>query len=455
MFTGTVRADGSSKFQGANKWACFPSFAFAWRLAEEPWFNVPVISNAKLRLGWGAVGNQKIPNYQTQQTFSNNSYGSHYGDVSNYVVGFYPNNIQNSNLKWESSQQWNAGIDYSMWQGRFTLTLDGYIKDTKDLLQAKVIPASSGYIQVYVNSGSIRNSGVELTVSAVPVNFAGFEWQIGGNISVNRNRIADVGAEGSSGEIYMTESEKRNVKYFTGSSLSSSATEPLNLYIEGQPMGLFYGYKVEGVLKEGETAPFLNDTTRGEGYLKYKDINGDGKFTSADRTIIGNPNPDFTYGFNTSMHYQGLSLRVSFVGSYGADIYNLNNMYDYYTNSWGNIRKKAFYEAWDKEKNPDGTMPKLGYIKSTEQIMNSSLYIEDGSYLNLKDISLSYEIPLKKKSKVLKGLSLTASVGNVALWTKYSGWTPKSASTKIRRMGVELNSYPEARTYSFDVRLTF
>ncbi len=455
VLTGTIRADGSSKFQGANKWSWFPSFAFAWRITQEPWFDVPVISNAKIRLGWGAVGNQKIPNYQTRQTYSYNYYGNHYGDVSNYVIGFYPTNVNNPDLKWESSQQYNAGLDFSMWQGRFALTVDGYLKDTKDLLQARVLPSSSGFTSMYVNSGSIRNTGVEIAIDAVPVNYAGFEWRVGGNISFNRNIITSVGAEGSSAEIYLTPQEKSTVNYFTGSSLSSTSTEPLNMFIEGQPMGLFYGYLVDGVLKENETAPFRDGTTRGEGYLKYRDIDGDGLLTSADRTIIGNPNPDFTYGFNTSMYYRGFSLRVSFVGSYGADIYNLNNVFDYYTNSVSNIRAKAFYQAYDREKNPDGVMPMIGGYDSSEQIMNSSFYVEDGSFLNLKDISLSYDVPIKKQSKIIRALSLTASVNNVALWTHYSGWSPKNASTKIKRMGVELNSYPEARTFGFDIKLTF
>lgn len=455
VFTGTIRADGSSKFRGKNKWSVFPSFAFAWRIAEEPWFNVPVISAAKLRLGWGAVGNQKIPNYQTQQTYTYNYYGNHFSPVSNYVIGFYPTNIQNPDLKWESSQQYDAGLDISLWKGRLAFTIDGYIKDTKDLLQAKVIPASSGFSSMYVNSGSIRNAGGEFSFTAVPVSLGGFEWHLNGNISVNRNKITDVGSEGSSGYIYMTPDDYRQVNYFTGVALSTTATEPLNMFIEGQPMGLFYGYVVEGVLKEGETAPFLDETTRGEGYVKYKDINGDGLLTSADRTIIGNPNPDFTYGFGTSLSYMNFTLNVSFTGSHGADVYNMNNVYDYYSNNVNNVRAVVLHDAYDREKNPNGKMPSVGCVKEAEQKLNSTLFVEDGSYLNLRDVSLSYNLPLKKKSKVLKGLVFTASAGNLALWTPYSGWTPKSASTKIKKMGVELNSYPESRTFGFDVRFTF
>lgn len=455
ILTATYRFDGSSKFQGNNKWGRFPSFAFAWRIASEPWFKVPVISNLKLRLGWGRVGNQNIASYQTMRTYETNTYGDHFGTVSNFLVGILPSNINNPGLKWETSEQYNAGIDISLWRGRLALTLDVYNKDSKDLLQMKNIAHSSGFGQMAVNSGSVRNQGLELTIDTVPVKTRHVEWSLGGNIGFNRNIITSTGAEGVSGDIYLAPGQKVNTTYFYGDKLSSLATDPLNIFIQGQPMGLFYGYMTDGIIQEGETAEFYDGTIREQGYIKYKDIDGDGHITSADKTIIGNPLPKFTYGLNTSVSFDNFRLSVQCVGSYGNNIYNLNNMYDYYTGqSTSNIRLHAFRDAWTPEK-PDATMPGLAKLSSLEQTSNSSLFVEDGSYFQIKNISLSYNVPISRKCKVLSGVTVGLSCGNVYTFTKYSGWTPKTRNTALKKLGVDLNSYPGQRSYSFDVKFNF
>lgn len=455
VLTATYRLDGSSRFYGKNKWAGFPSFAFAWRPVSEPWFNVPVISNLKLRAGWGQVGNQRIPNYQTTQTFWFNHVGVHGTDGNGLSVGLYPTNIPNPDLRWETSQQVNVGVDLSLWSGRAAVTVDAYIKDTKDLLHKKNISPSSGMSSMYINSGSIRNKGIEIDATFVPVTIGGFEWVLGGNISFNRNNITSIGQTGSSGKIYLTPEHLEEVTYFGGNSINSESTEFLNINIEGQPIGLFYGYVADGILKEGETAPFFEEDTATEGMIRYKDLNHDGLLTTDDRTIIGNPHPDFTYGFFTTFSYNGLTLKARFVGSYGADIYNLNNVFDYQPILTRNVRKIVLSEAYSKN-NPDGTFPGVGMFKTIETTKNTTLFVEDGSYLNLKNLSLSYRLPINKsKSKVLKALTIGLNCGNVFMITDYSGWTPKSKTSNANRMGVELNSYPSARTYSCDLKFEF
>jgi len=308
---------------------------------------------------------------------------------------------------------------------------------------------------MWINSGTIRNKGLEINADFVPVSAGGFEWLIGGNISFNRNKIVAIGQEGSSGKIFMTPDKQSEVKYFGGSSIHSETSEALNINVEGYPVGLFYGYVIEGILKEGQVAPFFEDAVATEGMTKYKDLDGDGKLTVEDRTIIGNPHPDFTYGFYTTFSYKGLSLKARFVGSNGADIYNLNNVYDYQTLIIKNIRKIVLSEAYSKD-NPDGTFPAIGKGKPIESGKMSTRYVEDGSYFNLKSVSLSYRLPInKKKSKVLKGMSVGFNCGNVFMITDYSGWTPKSKSSGAARMGVEVNSYPSARTYSCDLKFEF
>ena len=456
ILTATYRLDGSSKFSGKNKWGHFPSFAFAWRMVEEPWFNTPVISNLKLRAGWGRVGNQNILDYQTLNTYENNAYGDHFGSVSDFIVGILPSNIPNPDLKWETSEQVNVGLDLSLWRGRIALTVDAYRKNSIDLLQMKNIAHSTGFSQMAVNSGSVRNTGLEISLETIPYKDRHFLWSLGGNIGFNKNVITSTGAEGVSGDIYLSKDNKVTARYFMGDKLSSMATEPLNIFIEGQPMGLYYGYLIEGVNQVGETSPFLDGTERGEGYLRYVDLNGDGKMTSEDRTIIGSPLPKFTYGFNTSLEFYNFCLSIQAVGSYGSDIYNLNNMYDYYTGqSTQNVRYKAVYEAWTPQ-NTQGTMPGFSKLSSLEQTSNTSLFVEDGSYLQIKNVSLSYKLRLKgRAANVIRNIDLGVSCGNLYTFTRYSGWTPRTRNTALKKLGVDLNSYPGQRSFAFDVKFNF
>lgn len=458
VLTATYRFDGSSRFQGSNKWSQFPSFAFAWRIADEPWFRIPVVSNAKLRVGWGRVGNQAISNYQTLATYGSGAVGNHYAS-SGEETAIYPSNINNPELKWETSEQYNVGLDLSLWRGRFTLTYDMYLKDTRDLLQTKNVALSTGFETIAMNDGCIRNKGMEITVEAVPVQIAGVEWTLGGNISFNRNTIIDVGESGNSGELWITRDSKRKVSYFNGSVLQNSGnTDPINIFIEGQPMGLFYGYIMEGIVQEGETGPgFAEGETRGPGYVRYADLNGNGYIEEGDRTIIGNPLPKFTYGFNTSVSWRGLTLNAQFSGAYGFDIFNLSNTqeYDVYQPNH-NVRKSAYVNAWTPE-NRSNKWPGLAKMSGDDAIF-STRTVEDGSYLRMSDLSLSYSVPLKsKKQKVLKGLSFGLSCANVFVLTEYTGWSPvnNSFGANVKRMGVDIASAPIPRTYSFDVKLRF
>lgn len=456
VLTSTLRFDGSSKFQGRNKWGIFPSFAFAWRLVKEPWFHIPAVSNAKLRLGWGRVGNQAIGSYQTRNTFSAGSRGNHFSESETEAV-FYPSNIANPDLKWESSDQVNTGLDLSLWKGRFTLTVDAYVKDTKDLLQNKILPFSSGFSTMSVNDGTIRNSGLEFTLDTTPLKIGKFEWALGGNISFNRNKILDVGASGDDGELYMSKHAASPVKckYFYGSPLQSVGDlNPINIFIEGQSMGLFYGYATDGIVQEGETGVWTDGMTKGPGDYKYVDMDGDGLLTPADRTVIGNPMPLFSYGFNTSFSWKRLSLSADFSGVYGNDLYNLNNVQDFELSIAHNARADRYRGAWRADA-PSNKFPAVKIVQ--HDTLLSDVYVEDGSYFRISNISLSYALPIKKTSKVLHGLAFTLSVGNVYVWTRYSGFSPMNNpfGSSVTRMGVDLNSGAVPRTYNFDIKFTF
>lgn len=462
VLTATIRTDGSSRFQGKNKWATFPSFAAAWRMSEENWFRSRAVSMVKFRLGWGRVGNQAIPAYRTLPIFTTSTISDHspYNETG-YLRGTYLSYISNPDLKWETTEQVNGGVDLGFFKGRLTLSADVYYKMTKDLLQSKNISRTSGYSSMWVNQGDVSNRGVELTIEGVPVKTKDIEWTLGGNISFNQNKITNIGADIQTQEIYLSEGNKQVCNFFWGSMMRSSTatTSVLNIFVEGQPMGMFYGFKTLGVVKEGEDWPGIGSSSADRakpGDVKYVDINGNGYIDDDDRTLIGNPNPLFTFGFNTSFTWKNLSISADFNGSYGNKIYNNNLYVDLNTLPTStvvvNVKRTAYIDAWSP-KNPDGTQPRLQY---DDQYI-SDRYIEDGSFLRMSNLSLSYRIPIKKKNFFLRAMSLGASVGNVFVLTKYSQWDPEvnSYGSDITRMGVDSGSYPGQRSYSFDLKFTF
>ena len=465
LLTATCRVDGSSKFSKQNRYSVFPSFAAAWRLSEEPWFKVDWVSMAKLRVGWGQVGNSGVAAYQIYSTYSTRYYPDHtLGNESEYVVGLIPNNIANPNLKWETTRQWNAGLDLGFWDGRLAFTLDLYDKYTYDLLQKKTVSTSSGFSSIWVNNGSIRNKGLELTVDATPISSGDFEWNIAGNISFNRNSIVSLGANGDGGEIFLTPDNKQNCAYYYGAKMGNGnfLNSTVNIFIEGQPIGLFYGYSTDGIVQEGETGiPITSGgASRGPGSIKYRDLNENGYLDDGDKTVIGDPNPDFTYGFSTSFTWKDLTLSASFDGSYGNDITNANlvqeTMITTATNSsYSNIRREAYLNAWTPE-NPGNYWPKLNGMAQEELKFMTDRWVEDASFLRISNVTLSYRIPLPK-NKVVRNMSVGVSGRNLYVFTKYSGWDPEVSSygNSMEKIGVDFGSYPTARTYSFDLKFTF
>ncbi len=461
VLTATVRADGSSKFAKGNRWGVFPSFAFAWRLNQEPWFNVPAISMAKFRVGWGQVGNQAVSSYATIYNYTTSYYPDH-GSSSQKVLTTTSNNLPNADLKWETTEQTNLGLDFGMFKGRLTLNVDAYYKLTKDLLQTKTLAGSSGLASPYVNMGSILNKGLEFTLSAVPVKTKNIEWTLGGNISMNRNKIVSINPEGTENDwIYIAPGDRRYVAYFLGDQIGSGTVlrSALNIFVEGQPMALFYGIPTDGLVKPGETGVPYSDSDgsyRGPGAVNYIDVDGDGYITEKDRCIIGDPNPDFTYGFNTSFRYKNISLTANFVGSYGNDIYNVNKMIDTNTSAVNqNLQKAVVTEAWTED-NQDTWYPALGALNGSDVKWASDRYIEDGSYLRLANLSLAYDIPIKNKKSPLRNINIAASGGNLFIWTKYSGWDPDVNSYgSIKKRGADMGSYPGARSFKIDLKLTF
>ena len=465
LVTTTYRADGSSKFVGKNKWGHFPSFAFAWRMNNEPWFKkvrfaMPWFTSAKLRLGWGMVGNQAVPAYQTRYSYSSGNVATH-DNPSHILTSVSSNNLPSPDLKWETTTQYNAGLDLEFFKGRLVIAADGYYKLTEDLLQTKIITASVGVNNPYVNMGSISNTGFEVSVNAVPVSRRGLEWTIGGNLTLNRNKVVSINPSGAGSAwkyVYPGE-EPRKVQYFVGEKLSSAAVNAdyLNIFIAGEPMSLFYALPTDGIVQQGQMGvPFSDGQERGPGSVNFVDTNKDGVINSDDKVVVGNPNPDFTYGFNTSFRYKGFSVNAAFVGSYGNDIYNqqLANLSDLSTNTANRLRTPIF-DAWSPQ-NTDSHWPSLEAYRSNDLNLCSDRYVEDGSYLRLSNIALSYSHTIKQRKFILRNVTFTVSAKNLFCLTKYSGYDPDvNIYGKVLKYGIDMGGYPAGRTFMFDLKLNF
>lgn len=461
VITGTYRVDGSSRFQGRNRFSGFPSLAAAWRVNKEPWFVVPAVSLLKLRLGWGMVGNSNISAYRTYNLYSVAKYGNHTNNAE-YSTGIHQENFSNSDLKWETTRQWNAGLDLSFFKGRIAITADAYHKQTYDLLQSRFVPLASGFSTRWVNQGTILNKGLEFSIDLLPVKAKFFEWNVSANISFNRNCIESLGFAVDEKEIYLEEGVRTMKRYYLGSNIASSTylRAPANIFMEGRPIGLYYGYKTDGIVQEGETGTIVEGSTEPQrpGQIRYVDMNGDGIINDFDRTIIGDFNPKFTYGFKTSMSFFGFTLNLSFDGVYGKQLLNANlaQLTDPSWQSSTNVLKDAYRKAWTPE-NRNNKYVALDGWNNNERGFVTDRYIEDASYLRLSLVSLNYRFVIPKKWKVVKGFVLGASCGNAFMITKYSGWSPlvNSFGHSMTRMGIDIGSYPFSRTYSLDLTFTF
>ena len=320
VLTATFRADGSSKFSKENRFSYFPSFSAAWRMSEEKFMkNLNFISNLKLRAGWGMVGNQGLSPYQTLTTYNSMYSADPNSDYSvspdgQFVIGIKPSIMSNRELKWETTEQYNVGLDLGLLDNRLNMTLDLYYKNTKDLLQQISIPPSTGFSSMWINRGNIENRGVEFSVDAYPVDNADFTWNVNANISFNRNKIGSIGLPAAShGNIFASAFEGEEI-----SNTSDYFKMPANIFIEGRPAGLFYGFRTNGIVTQEAIDKGLVPTYRGQqlqlGDIWYLDTDGSGNVDDMDKEVIGDPNPSFTYGFSTSFRWKSLSLSMMFDG---------------------------------------------------------------------------------------------------------------------------------------------
>jgi len=445
LITFSGRLDGSSKFAVGNKYGFFPSGAFAWRASEEDFIkNIESISNLKVRASYGLIGNQSISPYQSLalvgplgQGVFNSSSGSE------IFTGSEPLSYPNKDLKWETTKQADLGVDFGVFDNRISITADVYLKKTSDLLLSTPIPYTSGFSSTLLNVGNVENKGIDVDVRTV--NFKRkFSWTSSFNISVNRNKITNL-------------ANKEDIQLGAG-----------NILREGQPIGSFYGYVFDGIFQtdaEAANSPVLkgqeptgaNPLSRAKaGDRKYRNLNNDNVIDENDRTLIGSAEPAFIYGINNELLYKNFALTFFFQGSEGNKMVNLNlaNLENF--NGQQNVLAEAGLNRWTPN-NPGNKYPRALATGSLDNVF-SSRFVENASYLRLKNVNLSYTLPNSLISRIgLKNLMVYASATNLLTITNYSGYDPEGNaygfSTNI--VGVDNGNYPQTKTYTFGIQVGF
>ena len=417
LATASFRADGSSRFAKGHRWAYFPSFSLAWRMEQEDFIkdNVEWLDQLKVRVGYGQTGNSAIDPYSSFYNYSQIiDYANATGDK---VLAMAVDKLQNEGLTWETTESWNVGLDFGVFKNRFRGTLDFYNKQTKDLLISRILPPSAGYSTIYYNSGNMRNQGVEFSLDADIIQTKDFTWTFGGNIGKNNAKIMDLGVSRGDFGVY------KDILAYEGNSLGNHFGNA-HLFWVGHAPGLFFGYETDGIVQEsdlpanGGSYNVEHDLSTGgapqAGDIKIIDQNGDGTINTDDRVIIGDPNPDFTYGFHTSFTWRGISLSAQFNGVYGKDLINTNLRYQAIPNrTGGNLRTEAFQGAWTAE-NKSNTYPRVNYTLPTPAVLDR--YVEDASFLRCTDITLAYTLPKPLMRKIgFNSINVFASVKNAFL----------------------------------------
>ena len=441
IFTASIRSDGSSKFADGNKWATFLSGAVAWRASEEEFIkNLNIFSNLKVRLSYGETGNQGIGSYRTLAVVEPSSYV--FGGVRQQGVAMIDwRGRANPNLKWETTGQFNAGLDFGFMDNRLQVTIDYYYKKTRDLLQNVSMPYSTGYGQYLTNYGHVTNEGLELTVMYDVLKKSELKWNINANFSMNKNRIG-----GLDGDQYAT--------------VNWGKADQMFLQRNGCPIGAIYGYVEDGYFNSvAEVLAFkeysgLSDAEalKKVGEVKYRDRNGDGYIDSKDRYIIGDTNPDFTYGITNTFNWKQWGLSFMLQGSQGNDIFN-GNLLNMELQNIGNITQEAYDGRWTPETAATATWPKA-LSGDTRNMLLSDRYVENGSYLKMKYVTLSYD--WANPMKFIERVKFNFTINNVFCITKYSWMDPDvNAFGDASRKGVDMYSYPSARTYTLGINVIF
>ena len=443
LFTVTMRADGSSRFGPNKKWGYFPSGAFAWRVIEESFMkNVAVMSDLKLRVGYGVTGNQDIASYQSMRRYQNSNYVA----GTTRLVGQSVANIPNPDLHWESTASFNIGIDAGFFNNRVTVTADYYDKTTSDLLLQASIPQTTGQSSILLNAGKVGNKGFEFLVSTINVDEGKFKWTSSVNLTRNQNKVLNLNGE-----------TQRIVGSSSGSLFPGSGASTTSILRVGEPIGSFYGYVFDGIWQTQEeiTASGITSPKYLPGDPKYVDQNGSNTITSDDRVIIGRAQPKFYYGMTNNFSYGRLNLTVLLQGVQGQDVLNLNR-YELESGTVNTNKMRTMLDRWTGP-GTSNTLPKANStVRRTTGVTTEVL--EDASFLRVKTITLGYDLPVPKAiGGVLKSANIYVTGQNLLTFTKYTGFDPEvnSFGSDNLSLNTDYNAYPASKTVIAGVRLGF
>ncbi len=438
LLSATIRRDATSRLWKGQNSGIFPAFSAAWRLSEEKFFpKNDIVNDVKIRLGWGQNGNAAIDNFYagyTSYAYTSGNGAYDMAGTSNSVVGgVIVSASGNKNLKWETTTQTNIGLDLRLFNNSFGLSLDYFIKNTKDMLtQPPVLAVAGENAVVYRNTGSMKNHGFELVADYHSKQYGDFSWDGSFNFSLYRNEV-----------------EKLNdyVSFISAGDWR---------IMEGEPMGVYYGYVADGLFRtEEEVYNSATQEGKGLGRIRYKDLDGNGVINENDRCVIGDPNPDFSIGLNLSFKYKRFTLSTFFTGEFGFDIYNIvKKQLDFMGTGLRDINHGAdILNAWTPE-NPNSNIPALALTDANNEMRMSTYFIEDGSYFKMKYIKLQYDLPSKVAKKFCQGLSIYGQVENVFTITGYSGLDPELPLSSYGAR-VDNSPYPRSRTFSIGLNLQF
>ena len=452
MFTATFRADASSVFARGNRWGFFPSFAGAWTASNEPWLkDVSWLDNLKLRVGYGTVGNDRISSYMTSDIYGVVKLGLGQSQTAALTL----NSLSNPDLRWEGSTTLNFGLDFSVFKGRVGLTVDAFQKDTKDLLLQQNLSYISGWESQWQNIGKIRNKGLEISLKTINVDKKNFSWSTDFNISFIDNELISL----LDGTDYMQ----------VRSNFNSNNTNNDYIAVVGEPLGNMYGFVFDGVyqysdfvvtpdgdmsLKKGVPDPTSHLGQKPyPGFVKYKDINGDGKINTADRTIIGNGYADWYGGMTNTFHFLGFDFSFLLQFSYGNDVYNITR---YLTTKTTENSLNMLSEVLDRW-SPYHASSKVPEVRGMTMHDIYSRFIEDGSFIRLKNVTLGYSLPSKLLSRIkVSKLRLYMTANNLYCLTRYSGYDPEvSVKSSPLMPGLDYGAYPKNTAYTMGLEITF
>jgi TonB-linked SusC/RagA family outer membrane protein len=441
LVTATARYDGSSKFGANNKYGFFPSVAGAWRMSEENFIKqLNVFSNLKLRVGYGTTGNERIGLYNSLATISSDKdYNSGYVFGGTLAGVAYPKNISNPDLTWEKSADVNLGVDLGFFNNRINLTVDVYKKKTTALLLNVPLPTESGYTSVMQNVGSMENKGIEFSIQSTNIKSSSLSWTTNFNLSVNRNKILDLGGQ------------SQMFAGWVGGGNSSLNGGNIVRLAPGKPVGSFYGVVWEGIWKSAEEIASVGTMKSAKpGSARLKDVNKSGTFDANDCQYIGNPNPDFTFGFSNDFSYKQWSLSVYTYGEIGQDIAAFKRLFAAGTAVYAPDRR----DRWTPS-NINGT--RLAASAGYPSMINSD-EIYDGSFVRIKTIVLGYSLPVRKLNiRFLESAKISVSAENPFTFTKYPYYDPEinsfGSSNSVK--GVDRFSYPASKAFRVGINVCF